>query len=56
MNPRRHVMALSAALFAATSFSTASAQDWPPKTVTLVVGFAAGGATDGAARIIAKKL
>ena len=56
MNPRRHFMALSAALFAATSVSPASAQEWPPKTVTLVVGFAAGGATDGAARIIAKKL
>ena len=56
MNPHRHFMALSAALFAATSVSPASAQEWPPKTVTLVVGFAAGGATDGAARIIAKKL
>lgn len=56
MTPRRHFMALSAALFAATSLSPASAQEWPPKTVTLVVGFAAGGATDGAARIIAKKL
>jgi tripartite-type tricarboxylate transporter receptor subunit TctC len=48
--------ALFAALFAATGLSPASAQDWPPKTVTLVVGFAAGGATDGAARIIARKL
>ena len=60
MNPRRHFMALSAALFAALfatmGLSPASAQEWPPKTVTLVVGFAAGGATDGAARIIAKKL
>jgi tripartite-type tricarboxylate transporter receptor subunit TctC len=56
MSPRRHFMALSAALFASTSFLPAFAQEWPPKTVTLVVGFAAGGATDGAARIIAKKL
>ena len=60
MNPHRHFMALSAALFAALfatmGLSPASAQEWPPKTVTLVVGFAAGGATDGAARIIAKKL
>lgn len=56
MTPRRHFMALAATLLAATSLSPASAQDWPTKTVTLVVGFAAGGATDGAARIIARKL
>ncbi|MCZ2495701.1 tripartite tricarboxylate transporter substrate binding protein [Xylophilus sp. Kf1] len=36
---------------------SAAAQDFPPKkTVTLVVGFAAGGAADAAARLIAKKL
>ena len=35
----------------------AHAQDFPPKkTITLVVGFAAGGAADSAARQIAKKL
>ncbi|SER59578.1 Bug family tripartite tricarboxylate transporter substrate binding protein [Giesbergeria anulus] len=35
----------------------ASAQDFPPKKpVTLVVGFPAGGASDAAARLIAKKL
>lgn len=35
----------------------AQAQDFPPKkTVSLVVGFAAGGAADTAARLIAKKL
>ena len=35
----------------------AVAQDFPPKkTVTIMVGFAAGGATDIAARIIAQKL
>ena len=33
------------------------AQEFPPKkTITMVVGFAAGGASDNAARIIAKKL
>ena len=32
-------------------------QDFPPKkTITIVVGFAAGGAADTAARIIAKKI
>ncbi|MBL8350975.1 MAG: tripartite tricarboxylate transporter substrate binding protein [Burkholderiaceae bacterium] len=56
MTRRRHFIALSAALLAATGLSSAAAQEWPPRTVTLVVGFAAGGATDGAARIIAKKL
>ena len=34
----------------------ALAQAWPSKPITLMVGFAAGGATDTAARIIAKKL
>jgi tripartite-type tricarboxylate transporter receptor subunit TctC len=33
-----------------------AAQEFPKKTITMVVGFAAGGATDTAARIIAKKL
>jgi len=36
--------------------ASASAQEFPSKTITMVVGFAAGGATDTAARIIAKKL
>ena len=35
----------------------AAAQEFPPqKSITMVVGFSAGGATDTAARIIAKKL
>ena len=47
------------ALAAATLWLTGTtlAQDFPPKKpVTLVVGFAAGGAADAAARLIAKKL
>jgi tripartite-type tricarboxylate transporter receptor subunit TctC len=47
--------AIAAALLALLA-CVASAQEFPKKTITLVVGFAAGGATDTAARIIAKKL
>jgi tripartite-type tricarboxylate transporter receptor subunit TctC len=51
---------LRAALVAAPVFALlvpVHAQDFPPKkTVTLVVGFAPGGAADAAARLIAKKL
>ena len=44
-------------LFAAFASAGAVAQPaWPSKPITLIVGFAAGGATDTAARIIAKKL
>jgi tripartite-type tricarboxylate transporter receptor subunit TctC len=44
--------------FAALALAGAGhAQDFPPKkTITLMVGFAAGGAADAAARLIAKKL
>ena len=45
---------LSIALLALAGESRAQA--WPNKPITLIVGFAAGGATDTAARIIAKKL
>jgi tripartite-type tricarboxylate transporter receptor subunit TctC len=40
----------------ATALPWAAAQDIPRKTVTLVVGFAAGGAADTAARVVAKRL
>jgi tripartite-type tricarboxylate transporter receptor subunit TctC len=50
---RATVLGLSALALAGSAF----AQDFPPKkTVTLVVGFAPGGAADSAARLIAKKL
>lgn len=39
------------------TISIVHAQEFPPKkTITMVVGFAAGGSSDNAARIIAKKL
>nr|WP_041676582.1 tripartite tricarboxylate transporter substrate binding protein [Ramlibacter tataouinensis] len=44
-------------LLALLSAGLVQAQDFPPKKpVTLLVGFAPGGAADGAARMIAKKL
>lgn len=50
---RATVLATAALVLA----GTAHAQDFPPKKpVTLVVGFAPGGAADAAARLIAKKL
>jgi len=51
---KRIPLALLATL--AAFASGALAQNWPNKPVTLMVGFAAGGATDTAARIIAKRL
>lgn len=56
---QRRPLVLAATLAAGLSFAgpAAHAQDFPPKkAVTLVVGFAAGGSADIAARIIAKKL
>jgi len=51
------VLRTIAALVTLVSSLTTSAQDFPPKkTITLVVGFAAGGAADSAARLIGKKL
>ena len=57
MNKRNflHASALAASLLALAA--SAQAQDFPPKKpVSLVVGFAAGGAADAATRLIAKKL
>jgi tripartite-type tricarboxylate transporter receptor subunit TctC len=48
-----YVLALAAGLL---SPSTALAQDWPAKPVTIVVPFVAGGTTDIVARIVAQAL
>ncbi|MFN6992733.1 MAG: Bug family tripartite tricarboxylate transporter substrate binding protein [Aquincola tertiaricarbonis] len=52
-----HTRLLATAALCALAFSRpAAAQDLPKKPITMVVGFAAGGAADAAARMIAKKL
>lgn len=54
---QRRPLVLAAALAACLPPAGAYAQEFPPKRpVTMVVGFAAGGSADIAARIIAKKL
>ncbi|NIF82814.1 tripartite tricarboxylate transporter substrate binding protein [Comamonas sp. Tr-654] len=54
---QRRPLVLAAALAACLPLAGAHAQEFPPKRpVTMVVGFAAGGSADIAARIIAKKL
>ncbi|MBZ8140785.1 Twin-arginine translocation pathway signal [Rubrivivax gelatinosus] len=57
MNKRRVLIAAAAAALAQLAPGWAAAQAFPPKsTVTIVVGFAAGGAADVAARVIGRKL
>ena len=57
MNRRTFTLGLSCMAMALSMASPlAAAQDFASKPITMVVGFAAGGATDTAARIIAKKL
>ena len=55
--PRRqflHLSAVAAALL--TVSSMAWAQTWPARTITLIVPFAPGGATDVAARVVAEHM
>ena len=57
MNTRKFFLRLAALALAIAGFNPGvNAQEFPNKPITMVVGFAAGGATDTAARIIAKKL
>jgi tripartite-type tricarboxylate transporter receptor subunit TctC len=53
---RRTLLATATTLALATLATTAQAQDIPKKTLTLMVGFAVGGAADTVARLVAKKL
>jgi len=45
---------LSAILALAALTAPATAQNWPERTITMIVPFAPGGATDGIARIVAE--
>ena len=56
MTIARAYIALAAALLPALGPAPASAQDWPTRTIKIVVGFGAGGGTDLAARIVAQPL
>jgi tripartite-type tricarboxylate transporter receptor subunit TctC len=56
---KRSFLRNSAVLVAALTMSAAwaqSANDWPTRPVTIVVGFSAGGPTDVVARILARQL
>jgi len=56
MTIARAFIALAAAILPALSPAPATAQDWPTRTIKIVVGFGAGGGTDLAARIVAQPL
>lgn len=47
---------LAAALLTATSLASASAQDWPTRSVQILVGFSPGGSADQFGRLIAEEL
>ena len=52
MNIHRIVAALAAFAFAAA----ATAQDYPSRTISIVVPFAAGGPTDTVARLVSQSM
>lgn len=49
-------LGIAAALCAATSPTWANEPNWPTKPIKLVVGYAAGGATDVIARLVAARM
>jgi tripartite-type tricarboxylate transporter receptor subunit TctC len=56
MTIARACMAMAAAILPALGAAPATAQDWPTRTIKIIVGFGAGGGTDLAARIVAQPL
>jgi tripartite-type tricarboxylate transporter receptor subunit TctC len=54
--PASALVAFFAALLAASSFSPASAQDWPARPVKIIVGFAPGSSADQLARLVGQGL
>jgi len=52
----RAFIALAALALSALGPAPVSAQDWPTRTIKIIVGFGAGGGTDLAARIVAQPL
>jgi tripartite-type tricarboxylate transporter receptor subunit TctC len=56
MTIARACVALAALALSALSPAPATAQDWPTRTIKIIVGFGAGGGTDLAARIVAQPL
>ena len=53
-----HTFAFTVSLLSGLCLSSATAQptDYPTRTITMVVGYSAGGGTDVLARIVAEKL
>jgi tripartite-type tricarboxylate transporter receptor subunit TctC len=56
MTLMRAFIALAATIVSVLSPAPASAQEWPTRTIKIIVGFGAGGGTDLAARIVAQPL
>src|SRR3954465_1709125 len=56
MTIARAYIALAALTLSAVGPAPASAQEWPARTIKIIVGFGAGGGTDLAARIVAQPL
>ncbi|WP_399685955.1 Bug family tripartite tricarboxylate transporter substrate binding protein [Xenophilus sp.] len=53
---RRHALALATLSLAAIAAAPAAAQEWPAKTIKLIVPFPPGGPTDTASRVVGQKL
>jgi tripartite-type tricarboxylate transporter receptor subunit TctC len=56
MTIRAILLAFASVVFGTTDISPATAQTYPSRTITLIVPFQAGGATDVVARVLAKGL